>query len=678
MQPMQRGGVEVDGLENVVLVLAGVLLGVSAIALGGAYLSSLLFDDASFRAGIGAAALALLRMPGHLEDPAAAWGDEITGLPGATAYWAATAAVAALVAGSAVTAIALFRRHGRTRHAAGVELHPGLAARRHYGRLAINRPTGDRITLGRAGSSLLAAEPQMSLLVIGPSGYGKSTSFAVPNLLEWNGPVLCTSVKGDIVATTIRARSERGTAWVFDPARMTDEPLSTWSPLTGCEEWSEALRMSSWLTDASSTKDGVTDADYWFTQGRSALGPHLMAAAIAGASIRDVHRWIVSQEQDVIRDTLRNHAGLTDEIDEAMAAADPDREELRPSVEAEVTDAIRQVLRTRTDSLARLSDLPVPQWPADMQAQLADRIEDELDRRIRPAVEASLLELGVEADRPGLAALLVAEGLWAKEERLRSSVYSTVENILAVYADPVIGAATDGADIDLDEWLSGPNTLFVVATADEQSRIRPMLTVLVQAAVRRAYQRANENRGTLEHPCLLLLDEAGNIAPLPDLPTYASTARSHGISLCTVWQDLAQLNAIYGDRAATVLNNHRAKVVLGGITDPDTLEWVSRLGGEVERKEQSWSSDGSGRRSMSEHTVRERAISEDVVRRLPENEALLLYGSLPIVHLRLRPWWAERSLRRLGVDSRSERSEPEGRRRRPVQRPPGSPSSEAA
>ena len=36
-----------------------------------------------------------------------------------------------------------------------------------------------------------------------------------------------------------------------------------------------------------------------------------------------------------------------------------------------------------------------------------------------------------------------------------------------------------------------------------------------------------------------MLDEAGNIAPLRDLPGYASTARSHGISLVTVWQDLA-------------------------------------------------------------------------------------------------------------------------------------------
>lgn len=673
-----QGSSESSGLETLLLTVGAAVVGISGVTLGGAYLAAAAFGTGGFRAGLSDATAALLAMPENLGDPRTAWNDQAVGLPGPVAYWASTAIVAAAVGALAALVAAVIRGGRRERHAVGVELHPGLASNRHLGRLVVRRPTGDRITLGRSGSSLLAAESQTSLCVFGPSGYGKSTSFVVPNLLEWDGPVLSTSVKGDVVVTTLPGRQQRGRTWVFDPARMTGVEPSTWSPLTGCDDWSEALRMAAWLTEACQAKGGVTDTDYWFTQGRSSLAPHLMAAAVSGASVRDVHRWVVVQEQDAVRDALRGHAGLHLEVEQAMAAAGERREALRPAIEEEVTDAIRQVLRLRNDNLSKLADLAVAQWPADMQLQLADRIDDELDRRIRPAVEAELLDQGVEAGRPGVDALLVAEGLWAKEEKLRGSIYSTVENILAVYADPVIGAATDGADIDLDEWLAGPNTLYVVASADEQDRLRPMLTVLVQAAIRRAYTRANAAGGTLETPCLLLLDEAGNIAPLPDLPTYASTARSHGISLCTIWQDYAQLDAIYGDRAATVLNNHRAKVVLGGIGDPKTLDWVSRLGGEVERQERSWSTDATGRRTMSEHTTRERAISEDVVRRLPENEALLLYGSLPVVHLRLRPWWEERTLRRVGVDARRERSEPKGRRRRPVQRPLGSPTKEAA
>lgn len=638
-------------METAVLVAAGAAVAAAGLFLAGAYLASLAFADGNFHAGIGDAGRALLALPGHLDDPRAAWpSEQAAALPAAAAYWAAQAIVLLVSAGAGATVGGLVIRSRRSKHAVGVEEHPGLAAARHLRKLVISRPTGARITLGRAGAKLLAAEEQASLAVIGPSGYGKSSAFAVPNLLEWDGPVICTSVKSDLAATTLAHRSEVGTAWVFDPTGCTGLPQSTWTPLAGCGNWSDALRTAAWLAEASQATAGVTDADYWYTQGRSALAPHLFAAAVGGATMRDVQRWIVTQEQDAVRKALRNHAGLTSELDQAMADAAPRREALRETVEAEVTGAIRQILQTRNDHMGKLADLPVAQWPADMQAQLADRIEDELDRRIRPVIDAALLRQGIEVGTPGVDALVAVEGLWAKEERLRGSVYSTVENILLVYSDPVVAKATDGSDIDLDEWLDGPNTIYVVASADEQDRLRPLLAVLVQSAIRRAYETANRNGGTLTRPCLLLLDEAGNIAPLPDLPTYAATARSHGISLVTIWQDLTQVDAIYGNRAPTVMNNHRAKVVLGGIGDPKTLEWVSRLAGEVERTERNWSSDGTGRRSVSEHTVRQRAVPEDVLRRLPENEAVLLYGSLPAAHIHLRPWWKERSLRRLGTE----------------------------
>src|SRR5688500_12930978 len=48
-----------------------------------------------------------------------------------------------------------------------------------------------------------------------------------------------------------------------------------------------------------------------------------------------------------------------------------------------------------------------------------------------------------------------------------------------------------------------------VAAAHEQARFRPVLSVLIQQAIRSAYDR--ERGGRLERPCLVLLDEAGNI-----------------------------------------------------------------------------------------------------------------------------------------------------------------------
>jgi type IV secretory pathway TraG/TraD family ATPase VirD4 len=111
--------------------------------------------------------------------------------------------------------------------------------------------------------------------------------------------------------------------------------------------------------------------------------------------------------------------------------------------------------------------------------------------------------------------------------------------------------------------------------------------------------------------------------------------------LVSIWQDLAQLKSLYGNRAHTVLNNHRAKLFGTGIADEATLEYVSRLVGDERRTELNISDDvRGGRRTVSEHVAYRRAVPIDVLRRLKQNEGVLLYGNDLPVHVRLRPWFA--------------------------------------
>ena len=69
-----------------------------------------------------------------------------------------------------------------------------------------NRSPG-RLTLGLVDGRLVAAEPRQSVIVVGPVQTGKTTGFAVPAILEWQGPVVATSVKTDLLRETIAARS---------------------------------------------------------------------------------------------------------------------------------------------------------------------------------------------------------------------------------------------------------------------------------------------------------------------------------------------------------------------------------------------------------------------------------------------------------------------------------------
>lgn len=681
----------------------------------GAWAAAVLFGAGRLPGGLRGSAAAAARLPAHLGNPAAAWDPPVrAALPGPAAMWLCFGGELALGSAAVVGVWAGWRSltwgsGGRGFGGGGLgglvvgsasANATGFARVRDLRLLRVRRPQAGRVTLGRLGRSLLAAEAQASLAVVGPTGCGKTAGFAIPALLEWEGPVLAISVKADLLAATEAHRRRRGKVWVYDPTgaavkaiaktgaeaepadgeggggvsvavdTAADEsslPLATWSPLAGCATWSGAMRLAAWLCEAAQPRaDTVTDGDYWYTQARKALAPYLYAAAIGGYALREVVAWCDTQEQRPIDDVLRGNSRIDHATDEAMSTerikALKDRH--RDQVRSDVIAAVRRVLADRTTGRVSFLNRPVTGWPPEMRSQLDERVEAELDALIRSEIETELA--GVMRGSDLLAPLLAVRSLWAKDSRLRDSVFATLQNILSCYADPGVAASTDTSDIDPSAWLEGDNTIYVVATAHEQARLRPVLTVLAQTAIRAAYDTAAATPGgRLARPCLVLLDEAGNTAPLRDLPGYASTARSHGITLVTIWQDLAQVSAIYRDRAQTVLNNHRARLFGTGIADQATLEYVSRMIGDEPHQERNISADLAGSRlSISQHTTWRRAAPVEQLRRLRNDRAVLLYGSELPALVRLRPWFKERDL----VIRARGREVAAGQRRRPWRR----------
>jgi type IV secretion system protein VirD4 len=631
-----------DGLgTDLIAWAAGLFVGAGIVVHVGALLAVRLFGGGKpFTANLADTAVAVLALPKNAGHPGAAWpAPSGAAIPGPVAFWVCEAFVAVAAVGVALGIWRLFRGLGGSgNRALGVPSEAGFARGRDLRALTVSSPTPGRLTIGRAGRRLLAAEPQASVAVIGPTGCGKTAGLAIPALLEWEGPVLATSVKADLLTATLTHRRGKGTVWIYDPTRCASEVTSSWSPLPACVTWEGAIRVAAWLTEAAQPRlDSVTDGDYWYTQARKGLAPYLHAAAIAELSMRTVVRWVDSQERDEVEEALRADRRSGSAIAEALGSeeAAARKQSYRAEVHQRTLASLRDVLREHGPSFA-FADQPVHAWPEDKQDELTDRVEIELEAKLRAELEGGLV-----------TPLVAARSLWNKDARLRDSVFATMENVLTGYTDPTVADTAESCEIDLAEWLSGNHTIYVVATAHEQARLRPVLTVLVQQAIRAAYDTAaSTTDGRLPHPCLVLLDEAGNTAPLRDLPGYASTARSHGITLVSVWQDLAQVRAMYRDRAQTVLNNHRAKLFGTGIADEATLEYVSRLIGDERRTERTLSGDlDGGRRSVSEHTTYRRAAPADVIRRIRPDEGVLVYGSELPAHVRLRPYYRDRELR---------------------------------
>jgi type IV secretion system protein VirD4 len=505
-----------------------------------------------------------LRLPSHLGEPRAAWpaGARAT-LPGAAGIYSSGVLVAGLVVGIVV----VLHRVGISAEAVGLRSRRQVptarwATRRDLAPLRVSGPQPGRLILGRSGRNLIAAQERQSVIVFAPTGTHKTSGLAIPILLEWEGPVLVTSVKGDLVSKTIDRREELGDVMVFDPSGVSGvEPAHRWSPLWTAATWRGAQRMAHWLCGAAQvSKSGLQDADFWFATAEKLISPLLFAAATSRRTMADVVRW----------------------LDEGPELS-----------EAEVCKALK--------------------------------------------------EAGEEgAERAWLATQ-------NREEKQRSSVYTTAETVVAAFADPQVQHETEAADYTPEHLLNGKcNTLYLCSPLQEQERLRAVFSALTQEFLVHAYEKASAGGGQLLEPAaLLLLDEAANIAPLATLDTVASTAASLGIQLVTVFQDMAQIRTVYGDRSPTIVNNHWAKLLGIGLSDPETLSWVSRVTGATEVDQRSRSTGDQGRRSVTEGETYRDLTPANVVRERDPGSALLIYHNLPPAKLDLRLWFEDKPLRRL-------------------------------
>jgi len=447
----------------------------------------------------------------------------------------------------------IFSRGGTRAHAR----RPGARRGAHWARRRDLRPllvdgrsrTPGRLTLGVLPGvvriTTVAAEPVQSLVVVGPTQSGKTSSLAVPAILGWPGPVVAASVKSDLLRDTARVCAARGRVWCIDPTGSTGARVSDWSPLTDCGDWRRACRAATDLCESARADGTTADGEFWYATAAKLLAPIFFAAARDGRTMGDVVRWVDTQES------------------------------------AEVGDILERV----------------------------------------------------GEDAP----LHAARATWYRDDRTRSSVYTTAETVLAPFAHATPGAVDR---FEPRHLLGGPHTLYLCAPAHDQRRLRGYFTALTQQVLGHAFATATRTGRPLDPPLLVVLDEAAHIAPLPELDGLAATCASHGIGLVTVWQDLAQVRARYGARAPTVLNNHRAKLFLPGIADPDTLDYASRLIGDEEVVHPSVTQDARGGRSTTSTTSPRRLLPPEALRCLPRGRAVLVHGTLPPARLQLRPWWA--------------------------------------
>jgi type IV secretion system protein VirD4 len=247
------------------------------------------------------------------------------------------------------------------------------------------------------------------------------------------------------------------------------------------------------------------------------------------------------------------------------------------------------------------------------------------------------------------------ESIWRLPDETRSRVYAQVPRVIDAYTDPTVKEASVGTQFTAERLLDGlANTVYVSLPAHEQRRLGPLTMALVQDVIELAFERSRDRGAPIDPALLVVLDDAASSAPLPQLDLYAANAGGYGVQLVTAFRHLSQMRARYDDRAEAVFANHRAKIILSGITDAETLTVLSHLLGDETIRQLSTPAalaraakdrGGEGDSAAARSAARTRGASPaEALGWISPGHGVLLYGHIPPAPITLRPWFRDRQL----------------------------------
>ena len=229
------------------------------------------------------------------------------------------------------------------------------------------------------------------------------------------------------------------------------------------------------------------------------------------------------------------------------------------------------------------------------------------------------------------------------DPRTRDSILQGVSLSLAALTDPrVLDAVSPGPEerFDPEEFLRKRGSVYLLATGAGANNSAALVSAFVEDLVEAARRLAARSPAArLDPPLLLALDEIGNLAPLPSLPTLMAEGGGTGITTMPVLQSLAQAREKWSDNAAgAIWDASIVKIILGGASNSRDLQDLATLIGERDEITDSTTIGDHGSRTAQRSIRRVSIMPPDVIRTLPFGTGLILLRAAPPIVAKLRAW----------------------------------------
>ena len=244
------------------------------------------------------------------------------------AGWSTTATIAltgmwVLVVAIVVTfAVLIRRRRGAGRNRRLVEAAASMGHGQELAEMSLKHVTKEAARLGVSspgqligrtvydGKPLYSGWENTQLNIWGPRR-GKTTSMAIPQIIDAPGAVICTSNKRDVVDATrdVRRDSTGQEPFIFDPQGVAgEEPSWWWNPLSYVVDDITAANLAQQFASAVDEESKTGGGNQYFEdEGMTLLAAAFLAAALNDSQIDQAFIWLTRDRDDSPARILRGH-----------------------------------------------------------------------------------------------------------------------------------------------------------------------------------------------------------------------------------------------------------------------------------------------------------------------------------------------------------------------------------
>lgn len=164
-------------------------------------------------------------------------------------------------------------------------------------------------------------------------------------------------------------------------------------------------------------------------------------------------------------------------------------------------------------------------------------------------------------------------------DRTEGSIKITLASNMKLFTDNRVNAVGNATTFNIENFRKEPTILYVCYPENKSPYLAPFVAPFFSQCMSKLIESYDDDL----FPVTMMFDEFGNIGMLSNMSINVATIRSRRISMNICLQSITQLYQVYGrENAKAIMNNLKTKMILPGLSDMETTNYISNLCGNKE------------------------------------------------------------------------------------------------